>query len=111
MSGGVCRGEAWLTPPLGVLLQAAAWWGSRERLRVPQLLPLTAPPRPAPPRLQDYRDFDRVRVDGWATLFLRTSVPSLNMENKTTLVSTRVEGDSGLFWGRAQGISGAHWHP
>ncbi|ELV11751.1 Integrin alpha-3 [Tupaia chinensis] len=33
--------------------------------------------------IEDYRDFDRVRVDGWATLFLRTSVPTINMENKT----------------------------
>ncbi|KFO34953.1 Integrin alpha-3 [Fukomys damarensis] len=35
--------------------------------------------------IEDYRDFDRVKVDGWATLFLRTSVPSLSMENKTLL--------------------------
>ncbi|KAK2111700.1 Integrin alpha-3 [Saguinus oedipus] len=34
--------------------------------------------------IEDYRDFDRVRVNGGATLFLRTSVPTINMENKTT---------------------------
>ncbi|XP_005394652.2 PREDICTED: integrin alpha-3 isoform X1 [Chinchilla lanigera] len=43
--------------------------------------------------IEDYRDFDRVRVDGWATLFLRTSVPSLNMENKTTLFSVDIDSD------------------
>lgn len=37
--------------------------------------------------LQDYRDFDRVRVASWATLFLRTSVPTISMENKTVPVS------------------------
>lgn len=37
--------------------------------------------------LQDYRDFDRVRVASWATLFLRSSVPTINMENKTVRVS------------------------
>lgn len=43
--------------------------------------------------IEDYRDFDRVRVDGWATLFLRTSVPSLNMENKTTLFSVDIDSE------------------
>ncbi|TKC50610.1 hypothetical protein EI555_011543, partial [Monodon monoceros] len=33
--------------------------------------------------IEDYKDFDRVRVASWATLFLRTSVPTINMENKT----------------------------
>lgn len=42
--------------------------------------------------LQDYRDFDRVRVTSWATLFLRTSVPTINMENKTVPVSEHVTG-------------------
>lgn len=49
-----------------------------------QLLLLT---HPSP--LQDYKDFDRVRVASWATLFLRTSVPTINMENKTVRVSDR----------------------
>lgn len=44
---------------------------------------------PFPP-IQDYRDFDRVSVSGWATLFLRTSIPTINMENKTVWVSERV---------------------
>lgn len=39
------------------------------------------------PPIQDYRDFDRVSVSGWATLFLRTSIPTINMENKTVWVS------------------------
>ncbi|XP_047400789.1 integrin alpha-3 isoform X2 [Sciurus carolinensis] len=43
--------------------------------------------------IEDYRDFDRVRVDGWATLFLRTSVPTINMENKTTWFSVDIDSD------------------
>ncbi|XP_037664719.1 integrin alpha-3 isoform X2 [Choloepus didactylus] len=43
--------------------------------------------------IEDYKDFDRVRVDGWATLFLRTSVPTINMENKTMLFSVDIDSD------------------
>nr|XP_020026980.1 integrin alpha-3 isoform X2 [Castor canadensis]XP_020026981.1 integrin alpha-3 isoform X2 [Castor canadensis] len=43
--------------------------------------------------IEDYRDFDRVRVDGWATLFLRTNVPTINMENKTTWFSVDIDSD------------------
>lgn len=43
--------------------------------------------------IEDYRDFDRVRVDGWATLFLRTSVATINMENKTTWFSVDIDSE------------------
>ncbi|KAG3269217.1 integrin subunit alpha 3, transcript variant X1 [Ictidomys tridecemlineatus] len=43
--------------------------------------------------IEDYRDFDRVRVDGSATLFLRTSVPTINMENKTTWFYVDIDSD------------------
>lgn len=51
--------------------------------------------------LQDYREFDRIRVTSWATLFLRTSVPTISMENKTVPVSEHVtwpgHGVQGIF--------------
>ncbi|XP_011901584.1 PREDICTED: integrin alpha-3 isoform X2 [Cercocebus atys] len=43
--------------------------------------------------IEDYRDFDRVRVNGWATLFLRTSIPTINMENKTTWFSVDIDSE------------------
>uniref|UniRef100_G3SQP4 Integrin subunit alpha 3 n=1 Tax=Loxodonta africana TaxID=9785 RepID=G3SQP4_LOXAF len=43
--------------------------------------------------IEDYKDFDRVRVNGWATLFLRTSVPTINMENKTIWFSVDIDSD------------------
>lgn len=43
--------------------------------------------------IEDYKDFDRVRVDGWATLFLRTSIPTINMENKTTWFSVDIDSE------------------
>ncbi|XP_070339147.1 integrin alpha-3 isoform X1 [Equus asinus] len=43
--------------------------------------------------IEDYRDFDRVRVASWATLFLRTSVPTINMENKTVGFSVDIDSD------------------
>ncbi|XP_012517586.1 PREDICTED: integrin alpha-3 isoform X2 [Propithecus coquereli] len=43
--------------------------------------------------IEDYRDFDRVRVDGWATLFLRSGVPTISMENKTTWFSVDIDSD------------------
>lgn len=43
--------------------------------------------------IEDYRDFDRVRVDGWATLFLRTSVATISMENKTTWFSVDIDSE------------------
>lgn len=61
--------------------------------------------------LQDYRDFDRVRVASWATLFLRTSVPTINMENKTVRVSERVKETARPGQGMgAQGIFSEHFH-
>uniref|UniRef100_A0A452UIB9 Integrin subunit alpha 3 n=1 Tax=Ursus maritimus TaxID=29073 RepID=A0A452UIB9_URSMA len=45
------------------------------------------------PPIQDYRDFDRVSVSGWATLFLRTSIPTINMENKTVWFSVDIDSD------------------
>lgn len=96
----------------GVMLKDALWResilgagqeGGSEGL---QLLPLT---HPFP--LQDYRDFDRVRVASWATLFLRTSVPTINMENKTVRVSERVKETAGPGQGMgAQGIFSEHFH-
>lgn len=80
---------------LGVLLKDAVWWeGALGRmLRVKREAQrgfsyFFGPPL-AP--IQDYRDFDRVSVSGWATLFLRTSIPTINMENKTVWVSEHVE--------------------
>lgn len=43
--------------------------------------------------IEDYRDFDRVRVDGWATLFLRTNILTINMENKTTWFSVDIDSE------------------
>nr|XP_010947474.1 integrin alpha-3 isoform X1 [Camelus bactrianus] len=43
--------------------------------------------------IEDYRDFDRVRVASWATLFLRTSIPTINMENKTVRFSVDIDSD------------------
>lgn len=43
--------------------------------------------------IEDYRDFDRVRVASWATLFLRTSVPTINMENQTVPFSVDIDSE------------------
>ncbi|KAK2509399.1 hypothetical protein MC885_004208, partial [Smutsia gigantea] len=43
--------------------------------------------------IEDYRDFDRVRVASWATLFLRTSVPTISMENKTVRFSVDIDSE------------------
>uniref|UniRef100_F7CI35 Integrin subunit alpha 3 n=1 Tax=Monodelphis domestica TaxID=13616 RepID=F7CI35_MONDO len=43
--------------------------------------------------IEDYSDFDRVRVDGKATLFLRTNIPTINMENKTTWFSVDIDSE------------------
>ena len=96
----------------GVLFKDALWResvpgagqeGGSEGL---QLLLLT---HHAP--LQDYRDFDRVRVASWATLFLRTSVPTINMENKTVRVSERVKQTAEPGQGKGvQGIFSEHFH-
>ncbi|XP_005868271.1 PREDICTED: integrin alpha-3, partial [Myotis brandtii] len=43
--------------------------------------------------IEDYRDFDRVRVTSWATLFLRTSVPTITMENKTVRFSVDIDSE------------------
>lgn len=45
------------------------------------------PPSPSSVHPQEYSDFDRVKVDGTATLFLRTHVPTINMRNHTVRVS------------------------
>lgn len=60
---------------------------------------------------QDYRDFDRVRVASWATLFLRTGVPTINMENKTVRVSEHAKetAEPGQGMG-VQGIFSEHFH-
>lgn len=102
----------------GMLLKDAVWWEGTLRVRrEAQLLLLTHPFS-----LQDYRDFDRVRVASWATLFLRTSIPTINMENKTVPVSERVnwpgQGSAGRLF-RAPShtsamwfsVSAAHWSP
>ncbi|OPJ74598.1 hypothetical protein AV530_001433 [Patagioenas fasciata monilis] len=41
----------------------------------------------------DYRDFDRVKVDGTATLFLRTHVPTISMRNHTVRFSVDVDSE------------------
>ncbi|XP_059936504.1 integrin alpha-3 [Mesoplodon densirostris] len=43
--------------------------------------------------IEDYKDFDRVRVASWATLFLRTGVPTINMENKTVRFSVDIDSE------------------
>ncbi|XP_068920505.1 integrin alpha-3 isoform X2 [Petaurus breviceps papuanus] len=43
--------------------------------------------------IEDYSDFDRVRVEGWATLFLRTNILTINMDNKTTLFSVDIDSE------------------
>ncbi|CAM9802443.1 unnamed protein product [Bubo scandiacus] len=41
--------------------------------------------------IEEYRDFDRVKVDGTATLFLRTHVPTITMRNHTFSVDVDSE--------------------
>ncbi|KFQ49015.1 Integrin alpha-3, partial [Nestor notabilis] len=43
--------------------------------------------------IEEYRDFDRVKVDGTATLFLRTHVPTINMRNHTVRFSVDVDSE------------------
>ncbi|XP_029784421.1 integrin alpha-3 isoform X1 [Suricata suricatta] len=43
--------------------------------------------------IEDYRDFDRVMVSGYATLFLRTSIPAISMENKTVWFSVDIDSE------------------
>uniref|UniRef100_A0A8B9SW74 Integrin alpha-3 n=1 Tax=Anas platyrhynchos TaxID=8839 RepID=A0A8B9SW74_ANAPL len=43
--------------------------------------------------IEDYSDFDRVKVDGTATLFLRTHVPSISMKNHTVRFSVDVDSE------------------
>ncbi|XP_064895680.1 integrin alpha-3 isoform X1 [Columba livia] len=43
--------------------------------------------------IEDYRDFDRVKVDGTATLFLRTHVPTISMRNHTVRFSVDVDSE------------------
>nr|XP_021136668.1 integrin alpha-3 [Columba livia] len=63
-----------------------------------QLTALPVPPSPLCPTSiicapQDYRDFDRVKVDGTATLFLRTHVPTISMRNHTVRFSVDVDSE------------------
>ncbi|NXC78167.1 ITA3 protein, partial [Anhinga anhinga] len=43
--------------------------------------------------IEEYSDFDRVKVDGTATLFLRTHVPAINMRNHTVWFSVDVDSE------------------
>ncbi|CAM9846145.1 unnamed protein product [Bubo scandiacus] len=43
--------------------------------------------------IEEYRDFDRVKVDGTATLFLRTHVPTITMRNHTVRFSVDVDSE------------------
>ncbi|XP_021233293.1 integrin alpha-3-like [Numida meleagris] len=43
--------------------------------------------------IEEYHDFDRVKVDGTATLFLRTHVPTINMRNHTVRFSVDVDSE------------------
>ncbi|OXB55966.1 hypothetical protein ASZ78_011411 [Callipepla squamata] len=46
-----------------------------------------------PLNLTEYHGFDRVKVDGTATLFLRTHVPTINMRNHTVRFSVDVDSE------------------
>ncbi|XP_040508987.1 integrin alpha-3 isoform X2 [Gallus gallus] len=43
--------------------------------------------------IEEYRSFDRVKVDGTATLFLRTHIPTINMRNHTVRFSVDVDSE------------------
>ncbi|XP_040392509.1 integrin alpha-3 [Cygnus olor] len=43
--------------------------------------------------IEDYSNFDRVKVDGTATLFLRTHVPTISMKNHTVRFSVDVDSE------------------
>ncbi|NWS62664.1 ITA3 protein, partial [Chunga burmeisteri] len=43
--------------------------------------------------IEEYSDFDRVKVDGTATLFLRTHIPTINMRNHTVRFSVDVDSE------------------
>ncbi|XP_065507031.1 integrin alpha-3 isoform X3 [Caloenas nicobarica] len=43
--------------------------------------------------IEDYRDFDRVKVDGTATLFLRSHIPTISMRNHTVRFSVDVDSE------------------
>ncbi|NWZ54224.1 ITA3 protein, partial [Haliaeetus albicilla] len=43
--------------------------------------------------IEEYSDFDRVKVDGTATLFLRTHIPTINMKNHTVRFSVDVDSE------------------
>ncbi|XP_014814405.1 PREDICTED: integrin alpha-3 [Calidris pugnax] len=43
--------------------------------------------------IEEYSNFDRVKVDGTATLFLRTHVPTINMRNHTVRFSVDVDSE------------------
>ena len=80
------------------------WWGvgARGQEGGSEGLQLLLLMHPSPSScFQDYRDFDRVRVSSWATLFLRTSIPAISMENKTAWVSERF-GEQGYLAGAGE---------
>ncbi|XP_074080346.1 integrin alpha-3 isoform X2 [Macrotis lagotis] len=43
--------------------------------------------------IEDYNDFDRVRVEGKATLFLLTDILTINMKNTTVLFSVNIDSE------------------
>ncbi|XP_068775487.1 integrin alpha-3 isoform X2 [Struthio camelus] len=43
--------------------------------------------------IEEFSDFDRVKVDGTATLFLRTHVPTINMRNHTVRFSVDIDSE------------------
>ncbi|XP_039189017.1 integrin alpha-3 [Crotalus tigris] len=43
--------------------------------------------------IEDYNDFDRVKVDGQVTLFLRTNSSTINMKNQTVLFTVDIDSE------------------
>lgn len=91
VSVGAVGGRGWAGLPRG------RCWSRAPSL--PGLSPAAGAP-PLPLRHpQEYSSFDRVKVEGTATLFLRTHIPTINMRNHTVRVS-----DAGAaYWGRLGG--------
>lgn len=74
-------------------------------LVVPPLSSSLSPPPPSMPcpHHQEFRDFDRVKVDGTATLFLHSHVPTISMRNHTVRVSRA----RASYWDRLGGTGAA----
>ncbi|NXW25992.1 ITA3 protein, partial [Circaetus pectoralis] len=66
---------------------------SEANTRPLPLLSFMSPPFPSSVPPQEYSDFDRVKVDGTATLFLRTHIPTINMKNHTVRFSVDVDSE------------------